>query len=299
MCGDGSDRHSDRARRMLGVEGAGVFYAELGGDVVDCNLAFARMAGRDSPEEVVGRPTAEYVPVPGAPREVVERMRTEGELEGVEVPAAGADGSGWWALVHARVTADPDLDGRAVVGSAVDVTERVRLREQLRAKARRDPLTGLADRRLLEEKARELLALADRRGRHVGLAYLDIDEFRRVNSRWGHPSGDRVLEEVGRRLEGTVRESDVVARIGGDEFVVLLADMDDADGSRPAVGRLEEAFREPFRETPRPVSLDPTVGVATYPDDADEFEGLLQAADAAMYRTKAREEERGGESGEG
>lgn len=276
---------------MLAGDAAGVYYAELGGEVLECNRAFARLAGLDSADDVVGSPAADHVPVPGAPDDLVDRLRAGGGLSNVEVPAERADGSEWWALVTARVEEDPELAGRAVVGSVIDVTERVRLREQLGAKSRRDPLTGLADRRLLAEKARELLALADRRGRHVGLAYLDVDEFRRVNSRWGHPSGDRVLEEVGSRLERTVRETDVVARIGGDEFVVLLADLDDPGGSERAVERLQGAFSEPFTQAPRPVSLEASVGIVTYPEDAEDLESLLQAADAAMYRSKEKKEE--------
>jgi len=152
-----------------------------------------------------------------------------------------------------------------------------------------NPLTGLPNRRFLQEQAKKALALAERHDRYVGLTYMDLNNFKAVNDQWGHETGDEVLVTVGERAERAIRESDVVARIGGDEFAVLWVDLDDPGAARPATRRIVQNIEEPVQVGDKRFSLVASAGIATFPDDGETVEELLRQADRAMYRAKELE----------
>lgn len=163
----------------------------------------------------------------------------------------------------------------------------IRLLQTAQHQARHDPLTGLANRLLLRERME--LALADQRraGGVVAVCFLDLDNFKPVNDRLGHAAGDEVLVEVARRLRDRVRETDVVARVSGDEFVVLLRGLDDVAGARLVAGDLVEALGQPYlAHLVREVRLSVSVGVAVALEHGDHPDALLRAADIAMYAAK-------------
>lgn len=169
-----------------------------------------------------------------------------------------------------------------VVTVGVDVTEQRRQEAELRERARTDPLTGLHNRRGLFEVL-ETTPTGDATS-SFGLLYCDLDGFKRANDDYGHAVGDRVLVEVARRLRAVAGVRDVVARFGGDEFVVLCPD---ADARRLDVlaAAVEDAVRQPFGGAPGPVELGVSVGAAVGAADADPGE-LIRAADRRMYRIK-------------
>jgi diguanylate cyclase (GGDEF)-like protein len=149
-----------------------------------------------------------------------------------------------------------------------------------------DALTGLPNRKLLLQRAREALEEARRSGEPFGLCLLDLDRFKEVNDTLGHHVGDQLLQLVGRRLEQVLRPGDTVARLGGDEFAVLLPEIGDQDSAVEVAGRMRSALTEPFRLEGMSFDLEASIGVAVHPIHADDFETLLQRADVAMYQAK-------------
>ncbi|WP_052809402.1 putative bifunctional diguanylate cyclase/phosphodiesterase [Streptomonospora alba] len=154
--------------------------------------------------------------------------------------------------------------------------------------ANHDELTGLANRKLLILRTQEALAEAQQRRNRVGLLLLDLDRFKEVNDTLGHPTGDRLLQTVARRLTHSVRPGDLVARLGGDEFAVLLPQVRDAASAREVAARLRVSLAEPMRLDGMDFDLEASVGIALYPNHAPDFELLMQRADVAMYVAKER-----------
>jgi diguanylate cyclase (GGDEF)-like protein len=163
------------------------------------------------------------------------------------------------------------------------LTHRMRTAERA---ALRDPLTGLPNRKLLEDRIEQALARSRRTGESFALMVVDLDGFKAVNDAWGHEAGNVVLRSIARRLLTVVRETDTVARVGGDEFVILsLGTQEDAEAAA-LVGRLRQALRRPYRVQGRTVELDASVGWALFPQDGVAPDELLAQADGEMYATK-------------
>lgn len=160
---------------------------------------------------------------------------------------------------------------------------------EMRELAHHDPLTGLANRKLLEERLAHALARAHRNGRHVVVLMIDLDNFKEINDRFGHAAGDALLQATGRRMRGLLRETDTLARLGGDEFVAVLDDVDpNADVTRVAHD-LAAAISAPWDWEGTIVPPSGSVGVARYPVDAHTGFDLLRLADSRMYAAKRRE----------
>ena len=159
---------------------------------------------------------------------------------------------------------------------------------QLRHLATHDALTGLPNRVLLDDRVTQAMAHADRDGRSFALMVCDLDRFKLVNDSLGHAAGDDLLQEVAHRLSGLVRATDTVARIGGDEFVLLITTIDHADDAKRLAGRAVEVLQEPVRIAEVDVHTSPSIGIAFYPSDGKSIESLMAHADAAMYCAKQR-----------
>lgn len=279
-------RSERRYRELFERNVAGVFRTHGDGTLAECNQAFADIFGYESPEDLEGKDARVLYPSAEARDRYLDRLRATGELVNEELRLQRRDGSTVWVLENSFLTEDPDTGRPLNEGTLVDITERKRVEQRLEEMAYRDPLTGLPNRRMLESQASRIFSLADRQGSCVGLAYLDLDGFKDVNDRWGHETGDAVLREVGERLAERGRGADLVARVGGDEFVALLVDIDDPDDALAATRRMTEAFDRPFAVGDRELELGVTVGVAVYPADAEELEELIRHADRAMYRAE-------------
>ena len=167
-----------------------------------------------------------------------------------------------------------------------NLAENQRLASQLAHQASHDSLTGLPNRHLFEEILREALAMSQRAGRHAAVAFVDLDRFKFINDTFGHAAGDEVLQETARRLSAAVRISDVVARIGGDEFVVLLTDFVQWQESVLVAEKMLHLFAAPFTVNGYDVTLTPSIGIAVFPDDGDDGATLVKRADIAMYQAK-------------
>ncbi|MBR8740475.1 bifunctional diguanylate cyclase/phosphodiesterase [Nocardiopsis sp. MG754419] len=153
--------------------------------------------------------------------------------------------------------------------------------------ANHDELTGLANRKLLTVRSRREIVRAHQNGARVGLLLLDLDRFKEVNDTLGHPTGDRLLQTLAHRLTHSVRPNDLVSRLGGDEFAILLPQVRDTESAREVALRLRGALAEPVRLDGMDFDLQVSTGIALYPDDATDFESLMQRADVAMYVAKS------------
>jgi diguanylate cyclase (GGDEF)-like protein/PAS domain S-box-containing protein len=174
----------------------------------------------------------------------------------------------------------------AIMGVGLDVTERKRADARIEALAYHDTLTDLPNRRLLEDRMHVATAMARRLGKRLAVLFLDLDDFKDVNDSLGHQAGDELLKAVAERLRGAMRSGDTVARIGGDEFVVLLTEIGDATQAVLVGQKILALLKAPVRVGERELFVNGSMGIAMYPDDGADPESLMKNADAALYRAK-------------
>ena len=215
----------------------------------------------------------------------VEKALTQGRYQ-VSHRVLWPDGSIRNMQEMGRVTYGEDGRPLRMVGTVQDVTEEQRLQKQLWDMAHHDTLTGLPNRNLLFDHLKQAIALAQRQNGTLAVALLDLDHFKEANDSLGHAAGDRLLLEVANRLRGAVRQSDIVSRFAGDEFVAIFP----AVGTPEQVGAILEkvlaSLNEPCLLNGTEWHISASIGVAFYPRDGQDGEGLLQAADEAMYAVK-------------
>ena len=284
-----------RNRAVVSSTLEAVIAADLDDRVVEFNPAAERTFGYRA-VEVLGRNGAELF-VPPAARETYRRNAARVRAEPhstllgrrIETTAMRKDGTEFRVeLTLARVDGD-DEQGPVFYSFVRDIEDRLRSQEQLAHLAYHDALTGLPNRSMVEQQLDLSLARARRSDEAVALMFVDLDDFKEVNDRLGHAAGDRLLTAVSNRLRAVLRDSDILARQGGDEFLVLLSDLGDgAATAAEQVGiKLLDTLREPFVIAGTEVRTGASIGISLYPDDAADTEGLLRHADAAMYRAKS------------
>jgi diguanylate cyclase (GGDEF)-like protein/PAS domain S-box-containing protein len=183
-----------------------------------------------------------------------------------------------------------DLDFAAGLCTLIALAQEAEQRQLAEAKLRRlahfDALTGLPNRHLLLDRLKQALAFAQRHRSRVGLMFIDLDRFKTINDSLGHLVGDKLLVEVARRLTASLRTEDSVARIGGDEFVVVLQDLRNIQDAATVAQNLLNAIEPPYRIDGRDLHVSGSVGIAVYPEDGRDIETLMRNADTAMYHVK-------------
>ncbi|WP_409332350.1 diguanylate cyclase domain-containing protein [Trujillonella humicola] len=293
----------------LGATPSGVAVADLrlpDQPLVYVNPAFERLAGLPR-EQLLGR-NCRFLQDPDTDPGAIGRIRAAiaagEECRETVLNVRGPERTPWWNELHLAPVRDASGTVVQYIGVQVDVTARVEAeralmqeRDRTRAAMARieelaatDPLTGLANRRRLQEQVETALWDARARGESLALLFLDLDGFKAVNDRFGHAAGDELLQEVATRLRQRLRRRDLVARLGGDEFLVALPGLS-GDGGAAAEARrvaddLTEAVRRPVDVHGAPVFVGASVGVAVAPEDGDEFAALLHRADLRMYEAK-------------
>jgi diguanylate cyclase (GGDEF)-like protein len=201
-------------------------------------------------------------------------------------PPTGLFPMGQASALHMREEIERLRNDKIHLQAAIDALARAEA--QASHDAVHDALTGLPNRSLLRDRFRQAIALCERQKRQIAVLFLDLDDFKRVNDDFGHIVGDKVLRDVAAHLQATIRTADTACRYGGDEFVVLLTDIE------PATSATDWAtmFCQRLAAQPRfggiNTGLRASIGVAVYPDDGHEWEDLVRHADAAMYRARAQ-----------
>ena len=209
-----------------------------------------------------------------------------GEREEVECMLVRRDGSHVPVVLALAPLLDPEGKPNGLLGIAYDITERRRSEAYIRHMAHHDELTGLPNRALLQERAGMAVDMARGTGKQMAVLLIDLDRFKHINDSLGHHAGDVVLCAVAARLKQCLRGTDTVARMGGDEFVILLPQIDSPQQAERVAAKLLEAMAEPVQAGPHRLTVTPSIGIACHPRDGDELTTLLRNADVAMYQSK-------------
>lgn len=273
--------------RVIAAASEGVFVTDRNRIILQVNPAFSRITGYDS-HEAVGQ-TPSLLASGRHPQEFFERIEaalaSTGAWQG-EVWNRRRSGEVfpcWLDIGVVRSEKDEVVNYVAVFH---DITARKQNEERLTFLANHDPLTGLANRILYDERIDRALSRARRAGLKVALLFLDLDGFKYINERYGHPVGDVLLQRLAERLTTCVRQGDTVARISGDEFLLIVEDIDDFRIAATVARKALDTLKEPFQVEEHAIKLDGSIGIAIYPDDGLEATVLYKAADTAMYRAK-------------
>jgi diguanylate cyclase (GGDEF)-like protein/PAS domain S-box-containing protein len=215
-------------------------------------------------------------------REAIER----GQPFEIEYRVNARDGRLLWLAARGAPMRDGAGRFTRMIGISQDITERKQREEMVRFLAYHDSLTGLPNRRLLDDRLKQALYQAQRRDASIAVMLVDLDDFKHVNDSAGHRSGDAVLREVAMRLGGCVRKADTLARHGGDEFVIVLPDVRGEPDCRIVAEKVLRALAAEFRIDGSGFKLGASIGISVFPGDAGDPDSLLRNADAAMYRAK-------------
>ena len=266
----------------------GIFQVTPEGHLLVANPAMARMFGYDSPAELLAElrdiPRQLYVE-PERRDEYRRQLEAKGSVSNFEFQAFRKNGEVIWVSENAHVRRNAADGSICYEGTLEDITDRRVYQAQIERQANYDALTGLANRTLLNGRLHQAISRAAESASEIAVVFIDLDQFKFINDTYGHALGDGLLQSMADRLRSCVRDSDTVARQGGDEFVLLLQGYHTEDLAG-VVQRLHASIALPWRSGRREFHVTSSIGVSVYPSDGDTADVLLRNADAAMYKAK-------------
>lgn len=279
--------HMRLAATVFENSGDGLFVTDAHSHIVLVNPAFSEITGY-APEEVLGRTPkmlssgrheADYY------AHMWEALAKNGKWQGElwDRRKSGEMFAGWQNIAAVRNSLGEITHYVSVIS---DITSRKQLEERLSYQANHDPLTRLPNRTLFQERLQRAVARAHRNQSLVALLFIDLDRFKQVNDTMGHLAGDLLLQQVSERLSGATRQGDTVARLSGDEFTVILEDVQDPRDAAVVAHKILRMLAEPFDLAGQEARISSSIGVSLFPVDAGDPQGLIKLADAAMYRAK-------------
>lgn len=285
----------ERYRTVVGSLQEGVMLLGQDGQVQTCNESACRILGL-SQEQLLGlapvgpawqivREDGSGVAAPEHPAAIT--LRTGEPQSEVLIGLHKPTGEQHWLSMNSRpLFHEGDTEPYAVVVSMVDVTQRKHTQEDLQRRAFYDPLTGLPNRALFMDRVERALSQARRSEELVAVGFLDLDKFKALNDTHGHILGDLVLQQIALRLRRCLREGDTVARMGGDEFTLLLPNVSGSAEAARVAERLLDALRQPIRLQQGEFIITVSLGLSIFPHDGMDVTDLLGKADSALYRAK-------------
>ena len=287
-------RRAEEALRQSETQLRAIFEAEpecvklvdADGTILQMNAVGLAMIEADNPAQAIGNKEAQLVlPEYRDAYRAFHDSVIRGNRGSLEFEITGLKGTQRWMETHAV----PMTDGAGrtqLLGITRDITERKKNEARLNYMAHYDALTGLPNRTLFNDRLRQAMIDANRHERLVGVVFLDLDRFKNINDSLGHETGDVLLKAVGERLLGAVRKGDTVARLSGDEFTFVLADIGHVDDVARVAQKILDVFTNPFYIGDREFYVTASLGITLYPFDEKDAQGLLRNADVAMYRAK-------------
>jgi diguanylate cyclase (GGDEF)-like protein/PAS domain S-box-containing protein len=282
----------ERAQVTLNSIGDAVVCSNVSGNITFLNLVAERMTGW-SWQEAAGRPMSEVFQILDA----VSRETTPNPMDAamgqdrtVHIPSNCVllRRDGFETPIEDSVAPIHDRDGKATGAVIVfrDVSTARAMAAQMTHSAQHDFLTGLPNRMLLNDRVSQAIVLAPRHSKKVAVLFLDLDGFKHINDSLGHPIGDKLLQSIAKRLVSCVRSSDTVSRQGGDEFVVLLSEMEQSEDAAISALRILQAVAEVHTIDHHDLHVTTSIGLSVFPDDGKDAETLVKNADTAMYQAK-------------
>jgi diguanylate cyclase (GGDEF)-like protein/PAS domain S-box-containing protein len=284
---DWSRKQLQLAERVIESTLEGIIITDAQGRIQSVNPAFTRLTGY-SAEEAIGKSPSLFSSGRHSPdfyRALWETIRTEGHWHG-EIWNRRKDGVVY--LEQLTITAIRDDSGAIThyTGLFRDITERKEHEEHIRRLAYHDALTGLPNRLLFNDRLSLALAHAHRSGQRLALIFVDLDRFKKINDTLGHNAGDLLLQKVAQRFKQCLREDDTVARLSGDEFIIMLPEVSDITEPVKAARRVIDALGAPLQAGGHEITVTCSIGISIYPEDGTTADVLLKHADTAMYRAK-------------
>ena len=264
-----------------------VVVTDLQGIIIDWNKGSEILYGY-SKEEAMGQPVNMlHVPEDSSKitSEVISAVEKNGKWCG-EIRMLHKDGTIGWVESMCVPICDDDNQMLGALGVNRNITERKNETARLNHLAHYDQLTKVPNRYLLLDRLSHLITQSARNGYKFALLFIDIDKFKLINDTKGHIFGDQVLKEVALRLQGSIRNSDTLARFGGDEFIILLENISDKSDASTLAETLITTLKTEFIVEDEKVDLSCSIGVAIFPDDGNTTDSLITTADKAMYQTK-------------
>ncbi len=265
----------------------GLMVTDADNRIVSVNRAFTTITGY-SKEDALGRSpniTRSDAHPPEFYQEMWQQLLERGHWEG-EIFDRRKDGHVFPKWLTISVVRDEQGKISNYVAAFTDITERKSTEAKIRYMAHHDSLTGLPNRVLLRDRFDQLQLRIQRQSGFLGLCFLDVDHFKQVNDTFGHRCGDQLIVECARRIAEGLRQSDTVARFGGDEFVILIEDQLSPGHFAGVAQKILRALEEPVQVEGQLITSSASIGIAVYPNDGKDFDTLLQKADTAMYHAK-------------
>ncbi len=276
---------AERFKLLFDRNPAAEYRATIHGGLLDCNEAAAKLFGFASRTELLARGVVDLFWHDTVWQALLTRLREHGSLSNQETELRRSDGTPIWTLVNANLV--DDGRGHSVVeATLVDITERRKNEEEVRYKAHHDVLTGLPNRALFRDRLTVALNYAHRQGNLLAVMCLDLDRFSVVNDAFGRSAGDDLLRTVAQRVAACVRAEDSVARVGDDEFTLLMmkpASVNDVTG---VARKILDTVAQPMTIDGHEFNITTSIGIAFYPQDGADVDTLLKNADSALYRAK-------------
>lgn len=269
----------------------GIFQTTVDGHYIEVNPALAAIYGYDSPGALIHDlddiGTRLYVE-PARREQFVALMKTRQCIHQFESRVYRRDGTTIWISENAHAVHGADGELLYFEGTVVDITARKQYETRISYQATHDSLTGLPNREALRQKLDNLILDSAQSGARFALLFLDLDHFKNINDSIGHAGGDRLIQEVAKRLLHAVRDDDMVARIGGDEFIILLTTLHQPFRLKCIVDRILATVRQPFVIADREYPVSCSAGISQFPEDGRDVDTLLKHSDIAMYEAKSR-----------
>ena len=279
----------ERYRAIVENALEGIFQTSVDGHYLSANPALARIYGYGSPEEMICALTAieTQLYVSNTRRgEFARLLEANSVIANFESEVRRRDGSHIWITENARIVCNPAGEVLYYEGSVIDITERKRAEEQLHHHALHDALTDLPNRLLFQDRLRGALSRAQRSNKAVAVLFVDLDNFKMINDSMGHEAGDALLKQIAARLQAAARREDTIARMGGDEFTLILEGLHRVEEAAQIAENIVAQLQQPVALGEREVFASASIGIVYSENPTALPEDLLRDADTAMYHAK-------------